>query len=135
MNAIDTNIWIYCHDRRDPVKQNKSLELIEAIGPQALPWQVGCEFIAASRKLGAHGFSQEDAWLALRDMQDMCEKVILPVPELWVQGRDLIGRYGLQYWDALLIAACLQGGIETLYSEDFSEHNQIEGLHMVNPFR
>lgn len=51
MNAIDTNIWIYCHDKRDPVKQSKALDVVETVGPQRLLWQVGCEFIAAARKL------------------------------------------------------------------------------------
>jgi hypothetical protein len=51
MNAVDTNVWLYSHDTRDPRKQALAQQLIASTRPLALPWQVGCEFIAASRKL------------------------------------------------------------------------------------
>lgn len=51
MNVVDTNIWIYCHDTRDPAKQQRARELVRTVRPLTLLWQVGCEFIAASRKL------------------------------------------------------------------------------------
>src|SRR6266851_6914561 len=65
MIALDTNIWIYSHDTRDPAKQAAAQQLIGQTRPLALPWQVGCEFVAASRKLQAQGFSEQQAWLAL----------------------------------------------------------------------
>src|SRR5688572_19180164 len=69
MIAIDTNIWIYSHDLRDPVRQRKAQEVIASATPLALVWQVGCEFVAASRKLAAHGFTTDQAWASLEDMQ------------------------------------------------------------------
>ena len=65
MNVVDTNIWIYCHDKRDATKQAKAKEAVAAALPLALPWQVGCEFIAATRKLEPFGFTKETAWDAL----------------------------------------------------------------------
>ena len=50
MNAIDTNVWLYSHDTRDRRKQRLAQRLVAAVRPLALPWQVGCEFVAASRK-------------------------------------------------------------------------------------
>ncbi len=63
MNAIDTNIWVYSHDGRDLHKQQVAQQLIASVRPLALPWQVGCEFMAASRKLTALGFDEAKAWL------------------------------------------------------------------------
>jgi predicted nucleic acid-binding protein len=57
MNAIDTNIWVYCHDARDGEKQRVAQELIETAESIVLLWQVGCEFIAAARKLHPFGFT------------------------------------------------------------------------------
>ncbi len=134
MNVLDTNIWIYSHDRRDPGKQAAAQQLIQTVAPLALMWQVGCEFIAAARKLELFGFAEQDAWEALADMQNMADVVLLPLPELWPRSRSLKEKYGLQFWDALLIASCIREGVQTLYSEDFSEHDEIEGLQIVNPF-
>ena len=47
MHAIDTNIWIYSHDKRDGAKQQVAQELIGLTRPLALPWQVGCELIGS----------------------------------------------------------------------------------------
>ena len=78
MNAIDTNVWIYCHDVRNPEKQQVAQRLIETLEPIGLLWQVGCEFIAAARKLEPFGFTQEQAWQSLADMQAMADAVLLP---------------------------------------------------------
>lgn len=94
---------------------------------------MGCEFIAAARKLEVFGFTEQDAWEALADMQAMAAVVLLPLPELWPRSRSLKAKYGLQFWDALLIASCIHEGVQTLYSEDFSEHDEIEGLQIINP--
>lgn len=87
MNAIDTNIWIYSHDTRDPQKQLVAQNLIATLRPLALPWQVGCEFIAASRKLASLGFDEPQAWSALTQMQAMANVMLLPTPHLW-PGRE-----------------------------------------------
>jgi len=43
MNAVDTNVLIYAHDPRDPVKQNRAAELIASLTDGVLLWQVSCE--------------------------------------------------------------------------------------------
>lgn len=134
MNAIDTNVWVYAYDARDGSKRRKAQELIASLRPILLPWQVGCEFIAAARKLEPSGFTCQMAWEALDDIQAMAEAVLLPVRESWGATRHLQEQYGIAFWDALLVAACLSGGVETLYSEDFSHGQRIDGLTVVNPF-
>src|SRR5262245_11739067 len=118
MNVIDTNLWIYSHDTRDPTKQAVAQNLIGVLRPLALPWQVGCEFIAASRKLAPLGFDQAHAWSALMQMQAMADVVLLPIPQLWPAAEGLQSRHSLSFWDALLVAASIQGGVRVLYTED-----------------
>jgi|GEM_PF-2335105 len=100
----------------------------------ALLWQVGCEFIAAARQLEPFGFSLRDAWDALADMQAMADVVLLPSAEIWASARTLQERLELHFWDALIVAACLQGGVKTLYSEDFGDRSSIDQLRIMNPF-
>src|SRR2546421_637255 len=128
MNALDTNIWIYSHDTRDPVKQQKAQQLIANVGSLALLWQVGCEFIAACRKLQSFGFTEDKAWAALADMRAMASAILLPVPDLWLETQNLQSRFALSFWDALLVASCIHGGVATLYSENFGGHSAFDGL-------
>jgi predicted nucleic acid-binding protein len=134
MNVLDTNVWLYSHDSRDPAKQLRAQELISQTRPLALPWQVGCEFVAASRKLADAGFSRESAWAALESMTQLVDTILIPTADAWRRTKELQNRFPLSFWDALLIAACLSDGVTTLYSEDFSASPSIDGMRIVNPF-
>lgn len=134
MNVLDTNIWLYSHDTRDPHKQALAQQLIATVRPLALPWQVGCEFVAASRKLAPTGFTETQAWSALVTMRALADAVLLPVPDLWPETQALQGRYSLSFWDALLVAACLRDGVKVLYTEDLGAPRTIDRLSLVNPF-
>jgi len=134
MNVLDTNIWLYSHDTRDPHKQARAQHLIATVRPLALPWQVGCEFVAASRKLASAGFTEAQAWSALTAMQALADAILLPVPDLWPKTHTLLGRYSLSFWDALLVTACLHDGVRILYTEDIGAPRIIDSLSLVNPF-
>lgn len=134
MNVLDTNIWLYSHDRRDAHKQACAQQLIATIRPLALPWQVGCEFVAASRKLASVGFTQAQAWSSLKTMQALVDTILLPIPDLWPETQALQGRYSLSFWDALLVTACLHDRVKVLYTEDIGAPRTIDSLSLINPF-
>jgi predicted nucleic acid-binding protein len=134
MNVLDTNIWLYSYDTRDPHKQALAQQLIATVHPLVLPWQVGCEFVAASRKLAPAGFTETQAWSALAAMRALADAILLPIPDLWSETQALQGRYSLSFWDALLVAACLHDGVKVLYTEDIGAPRTIDSLSLVNPF-
>jgi len=134
MIAIDTNVWIYAYDIRDPRKKRRAMDLIAQTRPLALPWQVGCEFLAASRKLENQGFDRQQAWAALDDMRTMADVVILPSPAVWDEARRIQDHLGLSTWDAILIAACREGRVDALISEDFGSLPNVAGIAIVHPF-
>jgi len=43
-------------------------------------------------------------------------------------------RYGLHYWDALMVAAAQQQGCDLLLTEDLQHVQHIDKLRIVNPF-
>jgi len=52
------------------------------------------------------------------------------------QGRKIAEGYGFSIYDALVVAAAMQAGCGTLYSEDFQDGQVIDGkLRISNPFR
>jgi len=67
MIALDTNVLIYCCDKRDPRRQQTALDLVADTTNAVMPWQVACEFIAASRKLAEQGFTPAQAWQRLAE--------------------------------------------------------------------
>ena len=133
MNAVDTNILIYVHDRREVKKQAVAESLVRALPEGVLLWQVACEYISASRKLEPFGYSREKAWQDIHKLRRLWVTQ-LPTWETFERTEELLRRYRLSSWDALIIAACLEAGVRRLYSEDFDASARAEGLEIVNPF-
>lgn len=134
MNAVDTNVLIYARDPRDPVKHQKARAITASMTNGALLWQVACEFIAASRKLTSVGYTQAQAWRELEQLR-VIWRLILPSENVFVRAESLTATHNLSFWDAMIIAACVEGGITRLYTEDFDDSlSKATGVEIINPF-
>lgn len=132
MIALDTNVLVYACDEAEPTRQKHALELIESTTDGVLLWQVACEFIAASRKLSRRGFTADQAWQRLEEVLDIFP-IALPTVDVLERARELhVGRQ-LSFWDAMIVAACIEQGIARLYSEDIPAQ-RVPELEIVNPF-
>ena len=47
---------------------------------------------------------------------------------------DIRSRYRFAYYDSLIVAAALDAGCATLYTEDLQHLQRIDGLTVVDPF-
>ena len=126
MIALDTNVLIYACDRSSPDRQREASGLIERATNCVLLWQVACAFVAASRKLASHGFTPSDAWNRLTEFQALFP-LVQPGPGVLQHARDLHLTRGVSFWDAMILAACVDARVDTLYSED------IPGVALSSP--
>jgi predicted nucleic acid-binding protein len=133
MIALDTNVLIYCCDKRDPRRQQMALDLVADTTDGILPWQVAREFIAASRKLAEQGFTAAEAWQRLADFLALFP-VIMPTPAVLERARALHLQQQWAFWDATLVSACIESGVTRLYSEDLPGRTKIASLEIVSPF-
>jgi predicted nucleic acid-binding protein len=132
MIALDTNVLIYACDRSDPRRQQAATQLIERTTDGVLLWQVACEFVAASRKLSAQGFTGSDAWNRLAEFQAVFP-LVLPSVDALQRARQLHLSSGVSFWDAMILAACAGAGVATLYSEDVPGTAPGD-VKVINPF-
>ncbi len=133
MTAFDTNVLLYACDRADPRRQQIAINLIANIQDGVLLWQVACEFVAASRKLSAQGFTASDAWKRLAEFLDLFP-LLLPTADVLKNGEHLHVGMGVSFWDALVLAACTEARVTLFYSEDLPGGSSIGPLQIVNPF-
>jgi len=98
-----------------------------------LLWQVACEFVAASRKLSPQGFTADHAWNRLGELVELFP-LVLPTRAMFDRARLLHLQDGRSFWDALIVAACLESGVTILYTEDLPGRPLPE-LSIINPFR
>jgi predicted nucleic acid-binding protein len=137
MIAIDTNIFVYSVDAAEPERRANAAQLLADLQsdpePTIILWQVLVEIGAVLSRKSARGqlsvpiAALVSAWLGLFKLQLPSQAVALDV---W----RLIDRHQLSYFDALIIAACIDSGVTKLYSEDLPGKPVIEGVQIINPF-
>jgi predicted nucleic acid-binding protein len=136
MNGIDTNILLYSVDKKELIKQPKADQLIRQLmvhGGTVVPWQVLVESIQQLRRWKDRG----DLTAAEFDQQAQEFRNVFPVvfPTIRVLdcALDLAKRYSLSHWDSMILGACKEAGVTTLYTEDMGSPTAIDGMQLVNP--
>jgi predicted nucleic acid-binding protein len=127
---FDTNVLVYAVAQDDP-RSARAEELLAAGG--VLSVQILNEFVSVARRkiLMSWGDVQE----ALDAFRVLCPSPLPLTLELHEAGLKIAENHGLGFYDALVVAAALQGGCATLYSEDFQDGQTIDGrLTIRNPF-
>jgi len=133
---IDTNIFIYCFDDRQPDKRVRALAMIsEALqtGNGIISWQVMQEFLNVSTRRFLVPLKSEDAKVYLQKvLHPLCH--VFPDLDLYGKALDVLEKTGYSFCDSLIIASALRGGCAILYSEDLHTGQQVDSLKIVNPF-
>lgn len=131
---IDTNLWIYRLDQREPQKRQyveRWLAEVVAKHEVVISTQVLIELrFVASRKLQPpleptqiHGL-----------LEGLSGFEVISTDEHLVLDADLLAATEqLSWFDALIAEAALRSSCSVLYSEDFGHGRTIQGLKVINP--
>lgn len=131
---FDTNVLVYADDKNEPVKQRRSRSLWAEHrrgGTGVVSLQVLQEyFVTVTRKL------KVDPRTARSKVELLAEfDVASPEVADILAAIDLHRLHGFSFWDALILRSAQQSGCRVLFSEDFQEGREIDGIQVVNPFR
>jgi predicted nucleic acid-binding protein len=131
---VDTNILIYGHQALAGSKHITSVELVKRLAKEktgALSIQVLIEFYSAvTRKLTMTSEQAEEivadfgAWTIHR-----------PAHADLLRAANIQRRYGINWWDALIVNSASELGCEVLWTEDLSNGRQYGRVTVRNPFR
>jgi predicted nucleic acid-binding protein len=133
---LDTNVLIYAFTNQDVKKKARCLELHElAIADRsgAISFQVVQEFLNAAQKKFPTRFTDDDLREFLENvLWPLC--VVLPSQRLYEDALQLRKETGFSFYDSLIVAAALEAGCKTIYSEDLQHGRRLHGLEIKNPF-
>jgi predicted nucleic acid-binding protein len=128
--AVDTNILIYLFDNLENKKTIISEKLI--VERPVISAQVISEFINVLKRKN------------LVEKSNILSVVGNILNNLAVQcvnyttiklGEQLVNKYQLQVFDAIIVASALESNCEVLYSEDLQHSQTFEGrLRIINPY-
>lgn len=134
MHFVDTNILVYSFDEGDSVRRDRARLVMRRLWEGrcgCLSYQVLQEFYATVTRKLKPALAPP---LARAEVEDLLAWNPLPVTgALLKKAWHLEDRYGFSCWDSLIVAAALAQHCDTLFTEDFQEGLQIDGLLVVNP--
>lgn len=131
---LDTNIFFYAIDERDPDKQVLASKLIVDIaqkGEGVVSSQVVQEFSSnLIKKLRVT--PQRTSHLCMTFLDYEVVKLDL---DLIFMALKLMDESSVSFWDSTIVAAAQSAGCKRIYSEDMGHGERIAGMQVVNPFR
>ena len=126
---IDTNVLLYLVSS-DTAKADRAEQLLVQGG--VISVQVLNEFANVARRKSSL------AWSEITDILTLVRRRfrVVPVTEaVHDRGMALVQRHALSLYDAMIVAAALEAGAGTLYSEDMQHGLRVErSMMIVNPF-
>ncbi len=130
---LDTNIFIYSHDKEDAAKRKTARNLIFTTylkGAAVISAQVMAEFFRVYTEKMEFPYA-----VAIKELHFMSQcRVIEQNIALVISAASLYSRYSLSFWDAMIVAAAVESSAEILYSEDLQSGQEIEGVRVMDPF-
>jgi predicted nucleic acid-binding protein len=128
---LDTNILLYAASsaKSEQSKRAKARELL-AMDGGGLSVQVQAEFyVNATGKFNL----PHDKLVGILESLDSYPVLALTEAVFWA-ALQIKGRYQLSYWDSAIVAAALELGCHTVYSEDLNHGQSYAGVRVINPF-
>ena len=134
---LDTNLLIYAIDPSDAGKQSVAQKWVVSAhesGNGCVSYQVVQEWFNVVLRKAAVPLRAEQAASIYRQLIEPLWHV-QSSRELIEGALELHERDSLSWWDSLIVSAAIQGGCETLLSEDLQHGRKVRGVRIVNPFR
>ena len=132
---LDTNILIYAHDRGAGERHEKARDLIDRLWWNrrgVLSTQVLQEFAVNVRRKAKNPIPAEEVEAVIRDY--LTWEVVVNGGEAILGALKVEERYGISFWDALLVSAANLAGVDQLFTEDLNHGQKYDTVQVINPF-
>ena len=133
---VDTNIFVYRHDRGDPAKQACADEWIAHLARSRtgrLSFPVLQELYVTLTAKARIGFDPLEARAIVRDLA-VWQPVAIDL-KILERAWHIQDGHSVSWWDALIAAAAQSLGCSILLTEDLQHGHKFGEVRVVNPFR
>jgi len=132
---VDTNVLVYAHDISAGSKYTRARDLLTELWSQGngcLSVQVLQEFYVTVTQKVARPLDSPSAAQVIADLSEWT--VHRPSAQDVLDAIGLQRRYGIAFWDAMIVQSALMLRCLTLWSEDLNPGQSYDSLKVRNPF-
>lgn len=133
---VDTNVLVYAHDRGAGEKNARARELVKRLWRERIgvvSTQVLQELYVNVRRKASAPVSAPEARALVEDY--LAWPLVVNDGATILQAVAIEERFGLSFWDALVVASAQEAGVEVLWSEDLNDGQAYGSVVVRNPFR
>lgn len=132
---VDSNVLVYAHDRGAGERHRIAADLVRRLWEErsgVLSTQVLQETWVNLRRKAKRPLLRHEALELIEDYARW--EVVVNTAETVVDAIGIEERYGISFWDALIVQAAQSAGVERLLSEDMNAGQSYGGVVVINPF-
>ncbi|NJN84555.1 MAG: PIN domain-containing protein [Caldilineaceae bacterium] len=133
---VDTNVLVYAHDVSAGFKYEQAQALLGRLwesGNGCLSIQVLQEFYVVVTRKVAKPLHPDRVSPIINSLGKW--SVHSPTVDDLQAAISLQSRYGISFWDAMIVRSAVRLGCLTLWSEDLNAGQRYENLVVANPFQ
>lgn len=133
MITLDSNIFLYLNDARDPLKLEVAMEVVNHLAQIRVP--IALQVIGETQNVLCRKFkfSSEEA-AAIGHEMFLTFPLVAPAAADVEIALSFLAAGRLSYWDALLVSTVGRAGCTALLTEDMQDGATILGVEIINPF-
>jgi predicted nucleic acid-binding protein len=135
LEFLDTNVLVYAYDPTYPSQRRiaEGLILRAVAGDMVISTQVLAEFAAILLHKLKPTPRSEDVISALDVLSPI--RVVLPDAAVVLRAIEARFKYGIHFYDGMIVAAAERAGCARIWSEDLNAGQKYFGVVVENPFR
>lgn len=132
---VDTNVFVYAYDRGNGIKQRLARKLITGLwenGRGCVSVQVLQELYVTMTKKASTPLPPETAVKIISALGEWTHHV--PDVRDVIEAVSFQQKYGISFWDAMIVNSACKTGCGILWTEDFNSGQMYENVTVYNPF-
>lgn len=132
---VDSNILVYAHDSGAGRRHAVARDLVRRLWRErtgVISTQVLQEVYVNVRRKAEKPVSRDEAVQLIEDY--LSWHVVVNTERSVIDASRIEERFGISFWDALIIHAAESAGAGKLYTEDLNDGQQYGSVEAVNPF-
>jgi len=131
---LDSNILVYVADQRESDKHTTATELIDAALDGTKECWISTQTLSEFSNVALKKLRLECELVEGYVDVFKCIKVVLPDADVVKRALQVKRRYGIQFYDSMMVAAAERAGCAELISEDLADGQSYFGVVVRNPF-
>ena len=132
---LDSNVLIYSVDRTDSTKNQTARKIVKAAAHGGAAYAISIQTLTEFSNVCLKKLAMPPVSVVrfLRYFNQM--SIVIPDAALVTRGVEIKALYGIQYYDAMMVAAAERAGMSEILTEDLGDGQLYCGVRAVNPFK